>query len=59
MVKWLGMQALSLNVIDVGSIPPLGAIFPTFISPVTGCYDHGPEQATRCIVVEPTLCLCM
>ena len=33
----------------------LGTIFPIF----TGCHDRDPVQATCCMVVEPTLCMCM
>ena len=54
---------LTRNARDLGSIPILDAIFPIFI---TGCHDMGPVQATRCMVVEPTLgmdmymhCLCV
>ena len=41
---------------SVGSNPALDTIFASLI---TGCGDHDPIQATRCMVVEPTLCVCM
>ena len=48
---------LAQNVRVLGSISALVIIFPIFITPQYWCRDQDPVQATRCVVVEPTLCM--
>ena len=49
------VSTLVQNTQDVGSIPT-SHFHQTYDD---GCHDHDPVQATRCIVVEPTLCMFM
>ena len=51
------LSTLARNARDVGSIPTLSTIFPMSIKPMT--LDQDPVQAMCCMVVEPTLSLCM
>ena len=60
--KPMGCNASTLawNAREVGSSPALGTVFPIFIPPTTmGAVTINPVQAMQCMVVEPTLSMCI
>ena len=57
---WCIGSILDRNARGVGSSPALGTVFPIFIIPTTlVAVNLDPVQATHCMVVEPTLSICV
>ena len=56
---WCKGSTLAWNARDVGSIPPLGTVFPIFIPPpdISGAMTRILPIQAVCMVVEPALCL--
>ena len=57
---WCSGSTLAQNARDVGSSPTLGTVFHIFVTSttlVTRTMIQDPVQATRCMVVELTLCM--
>ena len=57
--SWCNGSTLDWNARDAGLMPTLGTIFPIFVSPITLVAVTIILYKLLCVVVEPTLCMCM